>query len=78
MTTARVNEIINRTKDPKAISGDTEAKALSLVIVTNNPIMKTSTIAQGLTRCISLNAIDKPGGVRPRLAGNNKKIKALL
>ena len=46
---AAVTEIINKTNDPKAIFGDTEANALSLVIVTNSPIMNTSTIAQGLT-----------------------------
>lgn len=72
LAVAAVTEIMSSTKEAKAMSGVTDANALSLVIVTNSPIIKTSTIAQGFTKQINLNPIESPGGIRPKLKGNNK------
>jgi hypothetical protein len=73
-----VTEIISNTNAINAMSGDTEAKALSLVMVTKRPIMNTSIIAQGLTMHINLNPIASPGGMRPKLSDINKYIITII
>jgi hypothetical protein len=73
-----VTEIISNTNAINAMSGDTEAKALSLVMVTKRPIMNTSIIAQGFTMHINLNPIASPGGMRPKLSDINKYIITII